>query len=365
MIKFHTERNILLSDYLKIIKYQEPIETLLKKRFPNREITFTNYGRTALGLILKQYQLEHKKVIIPGYICPLFDEIIKEYKIEPIYADVDKNTFNISKKTISALDWESSSAIITNNMNGLPCQIKEIKKFLSEKILIEDCAHSLGAKHKEKLVGTFGNATFFSLYKNLPTISGGFAISEKPLQKLEREQDIIKTIPKLIYFTGKTANLYRSIKSNPEEYKQKLIFENIELKKPNKIIEKLSVYYLSKLDEIIKKRKKIGNELRIALKKNGFEVQKDDDQEHIYTYFGFLLPEELKNNRDKILNELEKEGIIGKLIWNQLPKDVKEDKCPNAINISERILGIPINSKYTKEETKILKEKILNVLVRI
>jgi Predicted pyridoxal phosphate-dependent enzyme apparently involved in regulation of cell wall biogenesis len=46
---------------------------------------------------------------------------------------------------------------------GLPAEIDAIQKVCADHnlILIEDCAHSLGAEYHGRRIGTFGKAAFF------------------------------------------------------------------------------------------------------------------------------------------------------------------------------------------------------------
>ena len=55
--------------------------------------------------------------------------------------------------------------------------IKIAKKY--KLIVIEDCAHAIGARINKKHVGTFGNVGCFSFYptKNITTIEGGMIIT--------------------------------------------------------------------------------------------------------------------------------------------------------------------------------------------
>lgn len=360
-IKFHSERNIKFSEVPRIIFNNIPLLYSLKKRFPKREITLTNYGRTAFKLILDYYEIRNCKVMIPAFICSFFKDIFKERKITPVIIDVEKDTFNISARTLKKNFDDSAFCLITNNMNGLPCEIEKIKKILGKKILIEDCAHSLGAFHKGKQVGLFGDAAFFSLYKNLPSIKGGFAVTKKRLKDLKREKDFLKTFFKFLYYLGKVSHLYRSFK-NKDDYEEDLIFENIKIKRANIFIEKLASFYVKELSNIIKSRQNIAYSLKKALKGKNLKFQKDTHKEHIYTYFSFLLPKNISGKRSEFLKILRKKGIVGRIIWNKPLGIILNLKCPNTKEIAERIVGIPINPHYSPKEINNLSKKILNSL---
>jgi len=79
-------------------------------------------------------------------------------------------------------------------MAGYPCDVEKIRSFCSKKkiILLEDCAHAVGTKVKNKHVGNFGISGSFSFYptKQITTGEGGMVITNdfnfyKKIKKLK------------------------------------------------------------------------------------------------------------------------------------------------------------------------------------
>lgn len=120
------------------------------------------------------------EVILPTYtfvscansICwvgakPVFAEITEDFLVDP--EDIKKK---ITRKT---------KAIMVVHFGGQMAEMDEIKKIARKHRLkiIEDCAHSFGAKYKNRLAGTIGDIGVFSFYaiKNLTTGEGGMVIT--------------------------------------------------------------------------------------------------------------------------------------------------------------------------------------------
>jgi len=87
-------------------------------------------------------------------------------------------------------------------------------------IVIEDCAQAAGARYRGRMVGTFGNAAFFSfqLLKGINTYGGGMAITnDAALAARVREQSIsepLQTSGDLVkrFFSGLTVRMLVSPK---------------------------------------------------------------------------------------------------------------------------------------------------------
>ena len=99
----------------------------------------------------------------------------------PVFADVEKEDMNISINSIRDNISSKTKAILPVHFAGRACNIEEIVKIarLHNLKIIEDCAHAIGARYKNKHVGNFGEAGCFSFYptKNITTIEGGMVIT--------------------------------------------------------------------------------------------------------------------------------------------------------------------------------------------
>jgi dTDP-4-amino-4,6-dideoxygalactose transaminase len=91
----------------------------------------------------------------------------------------------IDHTKIEALITPKTKAIIFVDMCGQPCDYDEIKKIADKYnlILIQDAAHSLGAKYKDLKVGSYADITCFSFHpvKNITTCEGGMVVTNNDL----------------------------------------------------------------------------------------------------------------------------------------------------------------------------------------
>jgi dTDP-4-amino-4,6-dideoxygalactose transaminase len=82
----------------------------------------------------------------------------------PVFADVDRDSQNITAETIRAALTPATRAIIAVHLAGWPCEMDAILELARERNLkiVEDCAQAHGASYKGRSVGAFGDVAAFS-----------------------------------------------------------------------------------------------------------------------------------------------------------------------------------------------------------
>ncbi len=87
---------------------------------------------------------------------------------------------NISIESLERNITPYTKAIIVQHTFGVPADIISIKKIAQKHnlIVIEDCAHSLGATYQGKKIGNYGDFSFFSFGRDkvISSVFGGLAI---------------------------------------------------------------------------------------------------------------------------------------------------------------------------------------------
>ena len=103
------------------------------------------------------------------------------YNAVPRFADVRYDTYNMDPASVRANITERTKALIVTNHWGLCAELDEIRRICDEHniMMIEDCAHTIGAYWKGKHAGTIGHWGCFSLqqFKHLSVGDGGMMIT--------------------------------------------------------------------------------------------------------------------------------------------------------------------------------------------
>ena len=160
-----------------------------------------SFGRMACYYILRALDLPAgSEIIFPALTFWAVPEVARRAELKPVFVDVDPATFNIDSTRIEAAINERTKAIVPTHLYGQPCDMTEVMR-IAEKhnlIVIEDCAQAVGATYRGRTVGTFGNASFFSiqLLKGINTYGGGLALTnDAALARRVREQALNEPLP--------------------------------------------------------------------------------------------------------------------------------------------------------------------------
>jgi len=335
----------------------------IQSKFPNKQVVYTDMGRSAFKVIIEKLNLQNTAMIIPAYICDIFYPILKQYNIKPIFVDINPNTFNINIEKIKENIAPGAKSILVPHIYGLINNIEKIKEIAPNLKIIEDGSHAFGAKELEN-----SDYVFFSIYKHFPCVRGGLLVCPKewkinlPKTKFSFRDflSFLNLFPLFSFF----------FKEFGENIAPKMMREEKEIKPSgiNPVSLKLFSYFSENHEEILKER--ISNALYFQekLKELGFSVQKSEN--NTFCYFSVLSPRNI--NRDKLVEKLHNKGIFCTRIWHTpivLNQDVEADydlylgNYLNTIDIANRIINFPLQNYYSKKDIdKMI--KIINSLTK-
>ena len=169
----------------KLTKGELTIE--LEKKWANKIGTkysvFVNSGSSSILLTLAALKhtnrLKNNKVVVPSlsWATDLSSPIL--LGLEPILCDCNLTDLSCDLEHLEEIfKIESPSVLILVSVLGLVPDMKRILELCDQYnvLLLEDVCESMGSKYKGEYLGTFGLASFFSMYfgHHLSTIEGGF-----------------------------------------------------------------------------------------------------------------------------------------------------------------------------------------------
>lgn len=128
-------------------------------------VAVTN-GTTALYLALWSLDSKEKVIGIPNYSCNALRNAILMVQGKELLIDSSKETPNVDLEKLEKSECEIA---IVPHLYGIPQDLSNVKN----KLIIEDCAQSLGAKINNQFVGLQGELGVFSFYATKMITSGG------------------------------------------------------------------------------------------------------------------------------------------------------------------------------------------------
>ncbi len=166
------------------------------KKYLGAKYAFSfNSGRSSLYTILKALDLpQESNILLQAFTCNAVPNPILWAGLNPIYVDC-ADDFNIDVEKLKGKS-QKLKAIVVQHTFGLPTNMDEVLSIVRQNntILIEDCAHALGAEFKRQKVGTFGDVAFFSFSRDkvISSVYGGIAVTNddaigKKLEALQKE----------------------------------------------------------------------------------------------------------------------------------------------------------------------------------
>ena len=168
--------------------------------FPGFETIAFNSGRSAEWAIIKALGLKGEdEVLIQEFTCVAVSNSVRWAGAKTIDVAIDPRTFNMDPVDLERKIGPRSRAVIVQHTFGHAADLEKIKAMCDRRglVVIEDCAHALGASYKGQKVGTWGKAAFFSLGRDkvVSSVFGGVAITNdaKLAEKLRKiEQDLLE-----------------------------------------------------------------------------------------------------------------------------------------------------------------------------
>jgi len=143
----------------------------------NYGVTCVN-GTAALEIALRAMNIgKGDEVIVPAYTFIATASACILVGADPVFVDIDPNTYNIDPKQIEQAITTKTKAIIAVHIGGCPANMDEIMRIARKYnlLVIEDAAQAHGAEWRGKKVGSIGDMASFSFQasKNINAGEGG------------------------------------------------------------------------------------------------------------------------------------------------------------------------------------------------
>ncbi len=363
---------VLKSKFITMGQHTQEFEKQFAKKLNVKYCVMVNSGSSA-NLIstfaaknpMRKITFKEKDEAIVPVLCwptSLWPLIQAGLKIK--FVDIDPKTLNVNVDKLIKSISKRTKVVMLINVLGISSDLNKLSKIFKKKkiIFIEDNCESLGAKFKNKYLGTFGDFGTFSFFYSHQITSGegGMVVC-----KNKKDYEILYSMRSHGWSRGKFQNKYKKKYPNLDS---RYIFYNSGFNlRPTDIQGAIANSQFKRLSSFIKNRIYNKNLIIKLLRKdkrwnNQFNFVKIDKQiSPSYMVFPILINQKYKLKKKKFISLIEKNGIetrpiiSGSFVNQPASKlfklNLKNNIFPGAQKIQD--LGFVIGLHTKKIEKKI------------
>ncbi|WP_079042102.1 DegT/DnrJ/EryC1/StrS family aminotransferase [Streptomyces aureus] len=190
------------------------LEERMRGRLGGRECLYVPSCRFGLYLALRHWCRPGGKVLMSPVNDDVIFFVVLAAGLRPVQAPLDPRDGSIDTAAVPESVWRELSAVLTTNLYGNPDPAPELRGHCDRLgiPLIEDAAHAIGSTVGGRPVGTYGEASVFSLSKHTGAKTGGFLALADPALR----EELAAAREALLHPTRPTAELTHLVRPYAE-----------------------------------------------------------------------------------------------------------------------------------------------------
>jgi UDP-4-amino-4,6-dideoxy-N-acetyl-beta-L-altrosamine transaminase len=275
--------------------------------------------------------------------------------VKPVFCDIRNDTLNIDEKQIENLITEKTKAIVPVHFAGNPCEMDKIMEIAKKRglLVIEDGCHALGAKYKNKKIGSIGDMTIFSFHpvKSITTGEGGAVLTDN-------ENFYRKLLSLRSHGIYKDENGFNVMKEMGYNYRL------------TDIQSALGISQLKKLENFIKKRQKVATLYKKQLEEVGQIILPEEKKENRSARHLYVIRVKNKNDRMPLYNFLKKNGVGANFHYPPVyshpyyrENGFADTSLPNADLYGETAITLPIHTFLKEKDVKLISSLVKDYFI--
>lgn len=320
----------------------------------------TSHGTDALHLAMLAFDLKRgDKVVCSVNAHPNVPEVVRHFDAEPVFIDIDENSYNINLDLLENYLEENQSkklkAVIVTHIAGHTVDLNRLYKIakIYDVKIVEDACDALGATYEGSKIGSTGaDITCFDFSSHLKknVCNGGMIVTN--------DEDIMTR-----------AKLLRNHGITQDEDALEYIYEVVDIGNDYSLSELNAAYIRAQVaiqDENIARQKEVAAMYNKALSGvDHITIPEVGNDEHPFS----LYIVKIDKNRDSFAVDLKKVGIqtglhyipLHLLAYYKNKYALRVNDYPVALRTYQQVLSLPIYASMTDKEVKFVCDKIKNI----
>lgn len=314
-------------------------------------ITVCN-GTLALHLALLALDLKPgDEVLVPTVTYIATANAIKYCGANAVLVDVCPGTLNMDPTLIKDKISNKTRGIIPVHLYGYPVEMEPIQAIAKNAnlFILEDAAEAHGAKYRNQKVGSLGTCAAFSFYGNkiITTGEGGMVTTNDEI-----------LADKCRFYRGQGMDPKRRYWFSDIAYNYRLT--NMQAA--------IGLAQMEKIETILQERLILASWYNDALTALTPHIELPKTEAHIdpvYWMYTIYLKKDNENNRDHIIQALQKKGIETRPVFyplHHLPPYKENKVYPIADEWTKRGINLPTHSHLTNADITYIAESLSGIL---
>ena len=322
-------------------------------------VFLTTSASSALDLLFEVLAIDGGEVILPSFTYPSAANTVLRYGLRPVFAEAEESTGVVGTDEIKRRMTDKTRCVIPTHYGGSSADMDEMMELCEDVFVIEDAALSYGAHYKNRLLGSIGDFGILSFHetKNVSAGGGGaLVVNTDDEEVLERIRIIYDNGTDRQKFLDGRAEAYtwqmQGTSAAMPQVNAAVLYAQLD--KANEILEKQRAayeYYMYRFNEIA------------SISVSVVPEYNTDNYHVFYLCFNDL------ETREQVRKALEQKGIGAHFHYMPLHASAmgqslgyKPEDLPATIQLTERLLRLPIYASLTIEECGAVADAVLEAL---
>jgi dTDP-4-amino-4,6-dideoxygalactose transaminase len=301
------------------------------------------------------------EVITTTYTFTATAEVIRYLGADPVFVDIDPDTFNIDVARIESAITSRTKAIIPVHFAGLACDMDAIIDVANRYGLkiIEDAAHALPASYKGKLIGSLDtDATVYSFYatKTITTGEGGMIVS--------KQKDLAERC-KVMRLHGISRDAFDRYQSKKPSWYYEVVAPGYKYNMTD-IAASIGIHQLMKAEKFQRRRQQLAEYYDVELEGQPLLLppQAPKGDLHAWHLYVIRLTKNAQIDRDEFIKKMSKKGVGCSVHFIPLhlhpywrdTYHLKPSDFPNALEAYSCAVSLPLYTKMSDSDaTRVVK----------
>ena len=402
-------REAILSGWITTGPKTKELERKISEYVHTDKTVCLNSATAAMEMVLHLLGVgPGDEVIVPAYTYTATASVVTHVGAKVVMVDSQKDNVEMDYDKLEAAITERTKVISPVDLGGIVADYERVFEIVEKKkglfkpsnalqakigriIVSADCAHSFGGSRKGKMAGEIADFSSFSFHavKNFTTAEGGamtwhLPFGQEPVRGSGfKVQDYFPNVPKkdgetwneLLYRLSQLFSLHGQNKDALA--KTKLGAWEYDIIGPwykcnmTDIMAALGLVQMERYKGILEKRYKMVERYNEAFKDLPVAVLNHKDADHCGSHHLYLvrLLGKTREEANKVIEQMAERGIATNVHYKPLPMmtaykalgfDIKD--YPNAYNLFENEITLPLNTKMTDEDLEYVIENFVDIV---